>query len=293
MKNIQSSLGFFLFVSIFLQVFVKAKFLSYNVENQNLVRSSNTDNKIARLEPFIMLMNPQNKDVTDDDDEYDYDLDGEAEPSYVKLIQEAYNNNRYARLEHDDWDDQRHARLIPKEETQRFAKLITDDVDLSVSDFEDSPNVNDNASASDEVDHELVETSEDDDIFGVDSKSKPDKKHKRHPRKNKAKKGKCKKCGRKCRGKGKGRHVVNKHKEAANEKRKNKRHKHGHKVKKCSRSSKVCCDGTVPNFYGKKSTPVCLGGGKPKCSLKECKTANTPFWSQMLFGSSLFDSFSI
>jgi len=266
MKNIQSSLGFFLFVSIFLQVFVKAKFVSYNVGTQNLVRSSNEDNKIARLEPFIELMNLQDKDVTDDNDEYNYDFDGEAEPSYVKLI---------------------------KEETQRFAKLITDDVDLSVSDFEDSPNVNDNASASDEVDHELVETSEDDDIFGVDSKSKPDKKHKRHPRKNKAKKGKCKKCGRKCRGKGKGRHVVNKHKEAANEKRKNKRHKHGHKVKKCSRSSKVCCDGTVPNFYGKKSTPVCLGGGKPKCSLKECKTANTPFWSQMLFGSSLFDSFSI
>ena len=70
MKNIQSSLGFFLFVSIFLQVFVKAKFVSYNVGTQNLVRSSNEDNKIARLEPFIELMNPQDKDVTDDNDEY-------------------------------------------------------------------------------------------------------------------------------------------------------------------------------------------------------------------------------
>merc|ERR1719348_1528592 len=110
-------------------------------------------------------------------------------------------------------------------------------------------NDNEDNTASDEVDYELTETSEDDDISDVDSKLV--KKLKRHHQKNKATKGKGKKCGRKCRGKGRGRkpiwrRVVKKLKEAVKDKRnKNKQHKHGHKdaVKRCPRSSKVCCDG--------------------------------------------------
>merc|ERR1712198_224635 len=136
---------------------------------------------------------------------------------------------------------------------------------------------NEENTASDEVDNELIETSEDDDISDVDFKRV--KKLKRHHQKNKATKGKGKKCGRKCRRKGRGRkpnwrRVVKKLKEAVKDKRnKNKQHKHSHKdaVKRCPRSSKVCCDGTVPNFDGNKSTPVCLDGGKPRCSLKDCK----------------------
>jgi len=281
MKNLQSSLGCLLLVSIFLQVFVEAKFVALydtNVETQNLVKSGNADDKIARLEPFAKLIKTQDddeKDVTDDNDEYDYDFDG----AFVEFLEEVYNS--YARLENDNEDDQRHARLIPNDEPQRFSKLLTDDDEVDFNDVGDSDKMNDNDNednnATDEVDYELIETSEDDDISDVDSKLV--KKLKRHHQKNKATKGKGKNCGRKCRGKGRGRkpnwrRVVKKLKEAVKDKRnKNKQHRHGHKdaVKRCSRSSKVCCDGTVPNFDGNKSTPVCLDGGKPKCSLKDCK----------------------
>merc|ERR1712198_350124 len=109
MKNLRSSSGCFLLISIFLQVFVEAKFenlFDSNVETQNLVRNGKAINeKIARPEPYFKLKNPQDedeKDVTEDNDEYDYDFDEDAELSFVKLIQE------------------RHARLIPNE---RFSKL--------------------------------------------------------------------------------------------------------------------------------------------------------------------------
>jgi len=211
MKNLRSSLGCFLRFSIFLQVFVEAKFenlFESNVETQNLVNSGNAINeKIARLEPFFKLKNTQDedeKDVSEDNDEYDYDFDEDAELSFVKLIQEG--NNRYARLEQDNGEDLRHARLIPNEEHQRFSKLIRendDDVDLNVYDVGDS-DVNDNDTEDDIGDNVLVDASEDDDVSGVDSKLVRNMKG-QSKRKYKATKGKGKTCARKCRGKGRGR----------------------------------------------------------------------------------------
>merc|ERR1719195_845176 len=38
----------------------------------------------------------------------------------------------------------------------------------------------------------------------------------------------------------------------------------------CPRSSKVCCDGSVPVFDGDRATPPCSDGSRPLCSLAEC-----------------------
>merc|ERR1711915_481851 len=101
---------------------------------QDRVTNDDADKKFARLEPFVKLVNPhKEEEVTDDD--YDYDIDGEdAEPSFVKLIQDVYNS--YVSQEDDNENDPRLARLTPNEEATRFSKLITDEEEVEFNGFE-------------------------------------------------------------------------------------------------------------------------------------------------------------
>merc|ERR1719367_902435 len=96
MKIIRSSLGCCLLLSIFLQVFVEARILSLSDtdgETQNLVASSDADDKIAKLKPFVKPITTEDEDdVADDEDDYDDIEGGDAEQSFVKLVQEVYNN---------------------------------------------------------------------------------------------------------------------------------------------------------------------------------------------------------
>merc|ERR1711915_850054 len=105
---------------------------------QDLVTNDDADKKIARLEPFVKLVNPhKEEEVTDAD--YDYDIDGEvAEPNFVKLIQDVYNSyvSQEDDNENDNENDQRLARLTPNEEATRFSKLITDEDEVELNGFE-------------------------------------------------------------------------------------------------------------------------------------------------------------
>jgi len=228
---------------------------------QNLVKNDDADNKIARLEPFVKLVNPHQEEEVSDAD-FVHDIEGEdAEPSFVKLIQDVYNS--YVSQEDDNENDQRIARLTPNEEATRFSKLITDEDEVEFNGFE------------------AEKPDEDDELTDVETKLVQKLKRQHSHRRNKAAKGKGRKCGKKCGGMGKGRkpnwrQIVKKLKEATNERRNKKKHQQRHKnaakeVKRCPRSSKVCCDGNAPNFDGDKSTPACKDGGKPQCSLEDCK----------------------
>jgi len=228
---------------------------------QNLVKYDEVDDKIARLEPFVKLVNPHKEEEVSDAD-FVHDIEGEdAEPSFVKLIQDVYNS--YVSQEDDNENDQRIARLTPNEEATRFSKLITDEDEVEFNGFE------------------AEKPDEDDELTDVETKLVQKLKRQHSHRRNKAAKGKGRKCGKKCGGMGKGRkpnwrQIVKKLKEATNERRNKKKHQQRHKnaakeVKRCPRSSKVCCDGNAPNFDGDKSTPACKDGGKPQCSLEDCK----------------------
>jgi len=236
---------------------------------QNQVTNDEADSKIARLEPFVKLVNPHKEEEEVTDADYDNDIEEEdAEPSFVKLIQDVYNS--YVSQEDDDENDnendQRLARLTPNEEAKRFSKLITD---------EDEVEFNGSEADKPDEDHDLTD-------FETKLVQKLQKLIRQHNhRRNKAAKGKGRKCGKKCGGRGKGRkpnwrQIVKKLKEATNERRNKKKHQQRHKnaakeVKRCPRSRKVCCDGNAPNFDGDKSTPACQDGGKPQCSLEDCK----------------------
>merc|ERR1711915_224137 len=147
---------------------------------QDLVTNDDADKKIARLEPFVKLVNPhKEEEVTDAD--YDYDIEGEdAEPSFAKLIQDVYNS--YVSQEDDNENDQRIARLTPNEEATRFSKLITneDEVEFNGSEVE-KPDQN-----GKEVDE---------DVTDVESKLVQKLKRHHNHRRNKAAKGKGRKCG--------------------------------------------------------------------------------------------------
>jgi len=243
---------------------------------QNLVTNDDAENKIARLEPFVKLINPHKEEEEVTDADYDYDIEGEdAEPSFAKLIQDVYNS--YVSQEDDNENDQRIARLTPNEEATRFSKLITDEDEVEL-----------NGSEVEKPDQNGKEV--DEDVTDVESKLVQKLKRHHNHRRNKAAKGKGRKCGKKCGGRGKGRkpnwrQIVKKLKlklkklklkDATNERRKKKKFQQRHKnaakeIKRCPRSSKVCCDGNAPNFDGDKSTPACKDGGKPQCSLEDCK----------------------
>merc|ERR1712098_775193 len=155
------------------------------------------------------------------------------------------------------------ARLTPNEEAKRFSRLITDEDEVEFNGFE------------------AEKPDEDDELTDVESKLVQNLKRQHNHRRNKAAKGKGRKCGKKCGGRGKGRkpnwrQIVKRLKEATNERRNKKKHQQRHKnaakeVKRCPRSSKVCCDGNAQTFDGDKSTPACKDGGKPQCSLEDCK----------------------
>merc|ERR1711915_795709 len=156
---------------------------------QDLVTNDDADNKIARLEPFVKLVNPhQEEEVTDAD--FVHDIEGEdAEPSFVKLIQDVYNSyvSQEDDNENDNENDQRLARLTPYEEAKRFSKLITDEDEVEFNGFE------------------AEKPDEDDDLTDVESKRVQNLKRHHNHRRNKAAKGKGRKCGKKCGGRGKGR----------------------------------------------------------------------------------------